>query len=313
MKYAVAASLMLLFAGCKGAAEGPMNGVLVVYGEGQEAQAESISTTLQRIVATVDPEPVFSFSYASMDEMDASLRLRRTVLMLVSSEEEVPGGLEAAPGGYWRGHDVWARGQSFFAAVPGTFDAAALSRNIELAYNGHLEAWIYQSFVSTSMSSTARIDSLRPLGFFMDIPRSYQTAEWRPDDCFLQFQRPVSEEGMMLLSICWKPGDSLGSLEDAIELRQWMARRFFYDASADSIDMARLGSAPWEVHGLRGWFLLGEWRNPEHLNAGAFTSYVLQSDTGVWILDTEVYNPGSEKEPYIREGWLVMNTFSPEG
>jgi hypothetical protein len=313
MRYLAAASLLLLIAGCKGTVEGPMNGVLVVYEEGREELAEAFSSSLQLTVATVDPEPVFSFSFAARGGLDESLKLRRTILLLVDSEEEVPGGLTRAAGGYWRGFDLWARGQTYFAAIPGQCDAAALSRDLEMAYNGHLEAYLYQSFVTTTMSSSARIDSLRPLGFFMDIPRSYVTTTWRPEDRFIQFQRAFSEEGMILLSITWKPADTIGTAQDAVLERQAMARRLFYDASADSVDRARLSVGPWQLHGARGWVLLGAWRNPEHLNAGGFTSYVLQSGSGVWILDTEVYNPGSVKEPYIREGWLVMNTFSPEG
>lgn len=313
MRYLAAASLLVLLAGCKGAAEGPLNGVLVVYEAGQEETAEAFSSSLQRVVATVDSEQVFSFGYAVRSDLDAALRLRRTILLLVPSESEVPDGMLPAPGGYWCGHDSWARGQALFAAVPGRCDASALSRDLELAYNEHLHAWLYQSFVTTSMSSSERIDSLRALGFFMDIPRSYVTEIWRPEDRFIQFQRSVGEEGVILLSVSWKPADTLGTAMDAVLERQAMARRFFYDASADSVDRARLAVGPWQVHGVPGWVLLGEWRNPEHLNAGGFTSYVLQSGSGMWILDTEIYNPGSEKEPYIREGWLVMNTFSPEG
>jgi hypothetical protein len=313
MRYLAAASLLLLLAGCRGAADGPMNSVLVVYEAGQEEAAEAFASSLQRVVATVDPEPVLSFSYALRDELDAGLKLRRTILFIVSPGSDIPGGLTRTTGGYLRGRDIWARGQAVFAASPDSCDAGALSRDLEMAYNRHLEAYIYQSFVSTSMSSSQRIDSLRSVGFFLDVPRSYRTADWRPEDGFIQFQRTLGQEGMIMLTISWKPGGILGTALEAVEARQLMARRYFYDASADSVDMARLSVGPWQVDGFPGWVLLGEWRNPEHLNAGGFTSYVLQSDSGVWILDVEVYNPGSEKEPYIREGWLIMNTFSPEG
>jgi len=313
MRYAAVAAIALLLAGCRGAAEGPLNGVLVVYGDGREAAAEAFTGSLQKTVVTVDPEPVFSFVFCPRSQLDASLRLRRTVLLLLDSPAEAPEGLRRSAGGYWRGTDVWARGQTFFAAVPESCDASALSRDLELAYNRHLHDYLYQSFVTTSMSSPARMDSLRGLGFSMDVPRSYRTVVWTPERHFVQFQRPVSDEGVIMLSVYWLPGGSVGDAAHAVEQRQLMARREFYDASADSVDRARLEAGPLELHGLRGWVLLGEWRNPEYLNAGGFTSYVLQSGSGMWILDTEVYNPGSEKEPYIREGWLVMNTFSPEG
>jgi hypothetical protein len=68
---------------------------------------------------------------------------------------------------------------------------------------------------------------------------------------------------------------------------------------------------PLSLRGLQGWRLLGMWRNPEHLNAGAFTSYVLRDGGRRYLLDMEVFHERREKEPYVREGWIIMNTFIP--
>jgi|WetSurMetagenome_2_1015567.scaffolds.fasta_scaffold00082_34 hypothetical protein len=314
MRLAISCALLagLLAAGCRSGAEGPLKGVLLVYPQGMEEQADSLSSALQIVVATVDPEPVFAFSYASEDELDASLERRRTILFLCPSVEDVPDGLERV-GSHWAGSDRWALDQAVFAAVPGVTDASELSTAMQLAYDAHLRSYLYRSFVSTGMSSPERIDSLRAVGFSMDVPRSYRTAEWRPEDGFIQFQRTVSDEGAIMISIRWTEGDTLLSAGEAVLRREAVARRFFYDAGADSVDRSRLDLRAMSLGGLGGWRLLGAWRNPEHLNAGAFTSYVLQSDSGVWVLDTEVFNPGEEKEPFIREGWIIMNTFSLEG
>ncbi len=64
--------------------------------------------------------------------------------------------------------------------------------------------------------------------------------------------------------------------------------------------------------GLSGIQLTGVWRNPEYLNAGSFTSRVLDAGDEWYILDLEVYNPGHAKEPYLREGWIIMDTFVKE-
>ncbi len=302
-----------LLASCMGGAEGPLKGVLVVYPEGMERQADSVAGLLQRTVTTIDAEQVFAFSFCTRSEFEGSLRSRRTILFLADSPAGLPGSLEQGTGVWWA-RDVWARRQRVFGAVLGATDPGAVSDSLEKAYNNHLYDYLFQEFVSTSMSSTDRMDSLAALGFTMDVPRSYRTAEWRPDDGFVQFQRPVSDEGLMMLSIRWLDDSSAaGTVEQAVSWRQDMARRFFWDASSDSVDLARLETIPISPGGLSGWRLTGAWINPAHLNAGAFTSYVLRSGGRSFILDAEVFNPGEEKEPYIREGWLLMSTFAVEG
>jgi hypothetical protein len=301
-----------LLASCRGQSEGPIKGVLVVYPDGLDDEAVRMSESLQIHVPTVDDEPVFSYSFVPWSDFRGDLRARRTVLVLLEDSTDAPRGL-IRTGDIWSGRDLWARDQLVYAAVPGSCDAAALSESLLSAYEHHLEAWLYRGFVSTSMSSPERMDSLAALGFGLDVPRSYSTAVWKPEQGFIQYQRFVSDEGMLMLSIRWADSDSaVGSSEEAVTWREEMSRRFFYDASADSVDRARLSASPIEVGGASGWILLGSWRNPEHLNAGAFSSYVLSTDTRRYILDIEVYNPGEEKEIYIREGWLIFNTFIPE-
>jgi hypothetical protein len=301
-----------LMASCRGQSEGPIKGVLVVYPDGLDREAVRLAESVQIYVPTVDDEPVFSYSFAPQSDFRGDLRARRTVLVLLGDSTDAPRGLTRS-GGIWSGHDLWARDQLVFAAIPGSFDTGALSESLLSAYEHHLETWLYRGFVSTSMSSPERMDSLASLGFRLDIPRSYSTEVWKPEQGFLQYQRFVSEEGMLLLSIRWADSDSsIGSSEDAVTWREEMSRRFFYDASADSVDRSRLSASPLEAGGASGWILLGSWRNPEHLNAGAFSSYVLSTDSRRYILDIEVYNPGEEKEIYIREGWLIFNTFIPE-
>lgn len=302
---------LLLAAGCMEDAEGPLEGVLVVYPAGSERMADSVSTLLQRTVQTIDPEPVFSFAFCTDSAFAGTLRSRRTILFLAERREALPRQLRDGDG-VSSARDVWARDQRVFGAVLGSFDPEELSDSLEAAYDRHLRTYLFREFVSTSMSSPERMDSLASLGFVMDVPRSYSTSEWRPGDGFIQFQRPVSDDGLMMVSIRWTvqpgPPDAAG----AVSWRQDMARRFFYNASQDSVDRSRLEILPLECGGLSGWRLTGAWINPHHLNAGGFTSYVLQGGTGSFILDAEVFNPGGEKEPYIREGWILMDTFAVE-
>jgi len=307
----VLVAALLFAAGCMKGSEGPIEGVLIVYPAGSERMADSVSTLLQRTIQTIDPEPVFTFAFCTDSTFAGTLRSRRTILFLADSVEALPRQLRGG-GGISSARDVWARDQRVFGAVPGDFDPEALSDSLEAAYHRHLRTYLFKEFVSTSMSSPERMDSLASLGFVMDVPRSYSTREWRPDDGFIQFQRRVSNEGLMMVSIRWTgqpgPSDAAG----AVSWRQEMARRFFYNASQDSVDISRLEILPIERGGLSGWRLTGAWINPHHLNAGGFTSYVLRGGTGSFILDAEVFNPGGEKEPFIREGWILMDTFAVE-
>lgn len=312
----LAAVLLAVAPGCmKKDCIGPIEGVLIVFPDGGEAAASAFSDSLQKFVSTVYAEPVFSFAFVPAGSFTGDLRRYRTIVLITgdgSGYPALPEGLSHC-GTFLEGRDVWAVGQRVFAAEPGSADVHALSDSLESAYEEHLLAYIYQAFVSTGMSSPERIDSLASLGFVMDVPRAYETTEWDPARGFVQFQRRVDQEGLMMISVRWLDSDSVPTADEAAGWRQEMARRFFYDAGADSVDRARLSISPCSLAGARGWELIGAWRNPEHVNAGAFASYVLQAGSRRYILDAEVYNPGEEKELYIREGRLIMKTFVPEG
>jgi len=308
----LALPVLLALAACAGPAEGPLKGVLVVFSEGTEQGIDDFVDGLQLRVETVTSEAVFDFSFVELSRFEGTLRDRRTILFVVDSPGEIPVHLDQGADGIYRGRDVWAEGQYVFGAVPGSVDPADLSAALEAAYDDHMWNYVYGSFVSTQMSSPERIDSLAALGFTVDVPKSYFLESWRPGDGFVQYQRQPSEDCLLMFSIQWAPGVPSPDAEDAVLRREAMARRFFYDARADSVDRSAVTAEPVTFHGAQGYRLTGVWRNPEHLNAGAFTSLVLDCRGTGYILDLEVYNPGREKEPYIREGWMIMDSFVPE-
>lgn len=312
MRRLVAAGSLVLLAGCAGPATGPMNGVLLVYGPGvDQEQVDQLTESVRIIVSTVDDEDVFHFSSCPLEDFEGDLRLRRSILFAVSSSGEIPGDLTES-GGIWRGTDVWAEGQDVFAVLlPGEHSATELSGLLEDAYDRHLSAYVYESFVSTQMSSPARVDSLLTLGFSLDVPRSYRTETWEPDMGFVQYQRNPSDTCLLILSLRWIPDGRLLTAEESIVWREAVARNSFYDAEADSVDRSRVEAVPMDLGGLEGFRLVGMWRNPEHLNAGAFTSYILFDGRTRYLLDLEVFHEHREKEPFIREGWIIMNTFVP--
>ncbi len=86
---------LLLISSCKQDSIGPLNGVLIVYSEDITEFIDSGGLEdIQIVVETVDPENVFSFSYASLPEFTGTLRERRIILMLLS-----PGDADEFPGG----------------------------------------------------------------------------------------------------------------------------------------------------------------------------------------------------------------------
>jgi hypothetical protein len=303
--------MLAVMAGCAGPATGPLNGVLLVFDPSMDQAAlDSILSELQVTVSTVEDEDVFVFSSCPLDGFSGDLRERRTILFAVSSPDDIPADLTVS-GGIWRGRDVWAEDQDVFGIViPGDFQALELSDLLEDAYDRHLTAWLYGSFVSTQMSSPERVDSLSSLGFSLDIPKSYRLQTWEPDAGFVQYQRTESEDCMLILSIRWIADARVLSAEESVIWREAVARNAFYDAAADSVDRARIQAVPLNLRGMEGFRLLGMWRNAEHLNAGAFTSYILFAGSTRFLLDMEVFHEHRGKEPYIREGWIIMNTFA---
>ncbi len=314
MKYLSALSVLILLISCRSPATGPVKGVLVVYGSGVDCVlVDELLEDIQIHVTTVDTENVLNFSSCTEEMFRGDLKNRRTILFVAAQEERLPDMLQQINGIY-HGEDVWATGQDVFGIVlPGFTQMAELSGLLERSYNEHLSAYIYSSFVSTQMSSPERIDSLRTLGFSMDIPKSYHLSDWNPDAGFLQYQRTVSDDCLLLLSIRWIDDDIVLNPDEAVLWRETVARNHFYDASADSVDRSRVVIDPFELHDLAGWMLLGMWRNPDHLNAGAFTSYILHADGRRFLLDMEIFHEHREKEPYVREGWIIMNTFFAGG
>ena len=311
--------LLLLFtSSCKQESIGAINGVLVVY---SSSLSEFIDTgglqDLHLVVETVDPEEVFSFSFAEISEFQGTLKTRRVILLLVDTFEEnqIPSVLDQGETGIYSGQDVWALDQQVFAVVVNSESPELppeLPGMLETAYDNQMHDYIFESFVSTSMTSPERMDSLSFLGFTLDIPKSFNIRIWTPEDGFIQYQRQPDAECLLLFSIRVLSDHSELSDSNAVLAREAMARLFFYDASADSVDRARLFMTPIEQNGLPGWEMTGVWRNPEYLNAGSFTSRVLDAGDEWYILDMEVYNPGFKKEPYLREGWIIMDTFRKE-
>jgi len=312
MKRLILPVLAALMLGCSGPATGPLKGVLVVVDETLDADAvDALIDDVQLYVSTVTEEPVFAFSTCSLDEFGGDLEDRRTILFLVADPSKLPEGL-LPENSLYSGIDEWADGQFVFGLVlPSDIDASLISDALERAYNQHLSDYVYESFVSTQMSSPERMDSLLTLGFTLDIPKSYHMSEWDPEVGFIQYQRSPSDDCFIMLSIRWIDDGRILSGEESVLWREAVARSFFYNAASDSVDQSRVEILPLSIRSTQGWRLLGMWRNPEHLNAGAFTSYILHYDGVRFLLDLEIFHENMEKEPYIREGWLIMNSFIP--
>lgn len=310
MKHIILLAVLLLLAACRGPATGPVKGILVVYDSRIDMQdVDDLLKEIQLHVTTVDTENVFNFSVCSIEGFRDDLKTRRTILFVTEESLMLPDELTEYEGIY-RGENIWADDQIVLGIVlPDFTDTDALSNLLEQTYNHHLSAYIYGSFVSTQMSSPERIDSLLALGFTIDIPKSYHLAEWNPEAGFVQYQRVVSDECLLLLSIRWIDDSVVLSPDEAVLWREAVARNYFYDAAVDSVDRSSVEVQSMDLRGLHGWRLLGIWRNPEYLNAGAFTSYVLRNSGRRYLLDVEIFHEHREKEPYIREGWIIMNTF----
>lgn len=312
MKHYIFLTAFLLLAACAGPSTGPVKGVLVVYEPSIEMRnVNELLDEIQIHVKTVDTENVFDFSVCSSEEFRDDLKTRRTILFVTEDSLQLPEELRESEGIY-RGDNVWADDQIVLGIVlPGFTNTGALSNLLEQIYDSHLSSYIYGSFVSTQMSSPERIDSLLALGFSLDIPKSYHLADWDSEAGFIQYQRRVSDECHLLLSVRWIDDSVVLSPDQAILWREAVARNYFYDSAADSVDRSSVEVQPLELRGLQGWRLLGMWRNPDHLNAGAFTSYVIRDNGRRYLLDMEVFHEHREKEPYIREGWIILNTFIP--
>ena len=314
----ILALTLLFFVSCKHESIGPINGVLVVYSDSlTDFIDQGGLQELHLIVETVDPEEVFSFSFARVSEFQGTLKTRRTILFLLDHSDTLlmPTVLQAGDSGIYSGSNVWSLDQHVFGVVvdPSSPELpSGLADTLENAYNDQMNNYIFESFVSTSMTSPERMDSLQSLGFTLNVPKSFFVRIWSPDDGFIQYQRQPDDECLLLFSIRMLSTDAELTETNAILAREAMARIFFSDASADSVDRARITAVPIVKNGLVGWELTGVWRNPDYLNAGSFTTRVLDLG-GVWyILDMEVYNPGHRKEPYLREGWIIMDTFCKE-
>lgn len=309
----------LVVLSCRQESIGPLNGILVVH---SDSLAEFIDSgglaELHLVVETVDPEQVFNFSYAELSEFTGTLKERRIILLLLTTADSgvIPGKLSEDTNGIFSGTDVWALNQNVFAVVIDGAGSEELSPELPglllQAYSDQMQAYLYRSFVSTSMTSQERIDSLMTMGFSIDVPKSYETFKWMQQDGFVQYQRQPDEECMLLLSVSIINGAEELTPENAMLAREAMARTYFYDAKADSVDRARTTFEYFSTGGMEGIQLTGVWRNPEYLNAGSFTSRVLNAGGEWYILDLEVYNPGHAKEPYLREGWIIMDTFRKE-
>jgi hypothetical protein len=147
----------------------------------------------------------------------------------------------------------------------------------------------------------------RDYGWTMKIPRGYHVVREAAGERFVWLRK---QQPQRWLFVHWEQSpDVIFTTEGCIEWRDRVGRDFY---DGDRVVQEYAISQELEFSGRRALQLAGIWENRELLVGGPFRTYCFydQESERRYMVDAAVYAAGTEKEPYLRQVDLIVQSFS---
>ena len=144
-------------------------------------------------------------------------------------------------------------------------------------------------------------------GWTLMIPEGYVVAKELPEEHFVWLRR---QQPHRWLFVHWQDTADVAMTPQVCMDERDRVGRQFYDG--DQIVRERTGWEEVAFAGHRAVKLSGIWENKQLLAGGPFRTYCFyQEEAGRrYLVDAAVYAAGTEKEPYLRQVDLIVQTFS---
>lgn len=208
--------------------------------------------------------------------------------------------------------NVWARDQEVFflaAETEGELaqrlqeNSAQLFELMENALNIKITRLIYQRGRQQELERRLYQD----YGWTLKLPEGYTVIREMSTERFVWLRR---QQPQRWIFVHWEESpDVTFTPESCAQWRDWVGERYY---DGDQIVQEYALSQEVEFAGRRALQIAGIWENKELLVGGPFRTYCFydQSTGRRYMVDAAVYAAGTEKEPYLRQVDLIVQTFS---
>jgi len=144
-------------------------------------------------------------------------------------------------------------------------------------------------------------------GWTLRIPRGYRVVRELSEEQFVWLRR---QQPQRWIFIHWEESEDVSfAPESCIQWRDRVGRDYY---DGDKIVEKYALSEELEYAGRRALRISGIWENKNLLVGGPFRTYCFydEEDRRRYLVDAAVYAAGTEKEPYLRQVDLIVQTFS---
>lgn len=284
---------------------------------------------LERTVRTPREEKVFRLEPRSPEDFDF-FKTWRNVLLVARLDgelqmaglarsllsEEVIQRIEDGEAYVFVKTDVWAKDQVFVMMVAKDtqgLEGQILDRRDELftTLEGHLNRRVLEWLYKRGEQRALEQKLFDRYGWALRVPEGYAVEKELSEVHFVWMRKRTPGRWIFV----WWGRIAPGETVDAPWLR---AKRDeigtqFYEG--DRVAAEDMETSETMVDGKPAIQLSGLWENPEKAVGGPFRCYAVVDRTTdtVFVVDGAVYAPGIEKEPYLRQVDLIVQTFSTRG
>jgi hypothetical protein len=211
--------------------------------------------------------------------------------------------------------DEWASGQQMLILV--TPDAASLKKRLQMEKeplfklfdnkrNEQVKKGLYRRYEQKDLAEDIR----ERYGFELRIPHDYVLVREEPEAGWLRLKRGLQPGRWITL---WRSTTLDEDLIDAAWLYgTWSSLAAqFADPVRANLDFLTTVEAT--VCGFPGMEMRGLWETENSKGGGPFLcrAFYNPADRHVYLLEGEVFNPGGEKEPFLKQLEVILDTFKP--
>lgn len=206
----------------------------------------------------------------------------------------------------------WARGQHMLILVssdaPSLVDQAQaesefLFNIFDKARTRKIKRELYRAHEQKDLARQIR----ERYGFDLRIPHDYVLVREEPEQGWLRLKRPAPSRWITLWRSSPLPEDPVDST--------WVVQKWS-DLAAEYADPVQantdyLSVKPISISGYPGLELQGLWETIGPQGGGPFfcRAFYNPVDGRAYLLDAAVFNPGGEKEPYLKQLEVILETF----
>lgn len=323
-------SLLLIaffIAGCgiKPPAQGNLNEIIVFADPKVYSFCEpALSSALEQVVRTPQPETIFELLYVSFDKftdsssvpnilflgaLDSGGRVSEYVKGMLDAETRK--GVEASQYWIFVKKDPWRSKQ--LAVILCANNIEELDARIKLgeedifrqfneAVLQQLHNTLYSSYTQEKLAEELKAE----YGFSLKIQHDYVLVRDEPQERFLRLRRANPDR---LFTISWTEANTLTDsliIAERIRLGKLFSDKVYIYPEYNQV-------YPDDSIYPGGSMLRGLWGTENNIGGGPFFTYALhsQEDGMVYFLDGAVFNPGEEKFPFLQQLEVMARTFRP--